>query len=373
MSCFCTNVYNFSTRRLIVCKPMQKQFFFIVIFSCLLSSCNLRDNTNISTFDKVIEVKCEQSDTELLINMGWIGCVDTFLVMTHIAQKDFCSVYSIPSGMKKIYAYGSLGNGPGEFLQPMITYAHENTFGLNDINTQTLAVMSLNDSKDGMVIKELSRNRVPYKRKKGELNPADYNFVKLDDRHFVSLLCGKDGSFFSLLDSNLQPLQRFGNSPIEGELSMQSSRMNLKGCLSAYEGNMVFTPNKLPYLAKYHLENDVMIKDWSFYFDKSFYECKNSDLLFSKERSFGQVLDLAMDDKYIYVLYLDQLLSDYDFKDPHKSMANKILIFDYKGLPIAKLLLDKRIYRIALCTKLHKIIGLGNMPEPTLVSFDNIP
>ena len=160
--------------------------------------------------------------------------------------------------------------------------------------------MSLNDSKDGMVIKELSRNRVPYKRKKGELNPADYNFVKLDDRHFVSLLCGKDGSFFSLLDSNLQPLQRFGNSPIEGELSMQSSRMNLKGCLSAYEGNMVFTPNKLPYLAKYHLENDVMIKDWSFYFDKSFYECKNSDLLFSKERSFGQVLDLAMDDKYIY-------------------------------------------------------------------------
>lgn len=116
---------------------------------------------------------------------------------------------------EKIYAYGSLGNGPGEFLQPMITYAHENTFGLNDINTQTLAVMSLNDSKDGVVVKELSRNRVPYKRKKGELNPADYNFVKLDDKHFVSLLCGKDGSFFSLLDSNLQPLQRFGNSPIE--------------------------------------------------------------------------------------------------------------------------------------------------------------
>ena len=116
-----------------------------------------------------------------------------------------------------------------------------------------------------------------------------------------------------------------------------------------------------------------MIKEWSFYYDKSFYECKNSYHLFSKERSFGQVLDLAMDDKYIYVLYLDQLLSDYDFKDPHKSMANKILIFDYKGLPIAKLLLDKRIYRIALCTKLHKIIGLGNMPEPTLVSFDNIP
>ncbi|WP_294627620.1 BF3164 family lipoprotein [uncultured Bacteroides sp.] len=349
----------------------MKQIIFIVFFSVLLSSCNLNGNKNTITF-KTMDVKCEQLDTELLINIGWIGCIDTFLIMTHITQKDFCNVYSIPSGMKKIYTYGSLGNGPGEFLQPMLTYTYKKTFGLNDINTQTLAVMSLNDNENGVVIKESSRNRVPYKRKKGELNPADYNFVKLDDKHFVSLLCGKDGSFFSLLDSNLQPLLRFGESPIEEEVSVQSSRLNLKGCLSAYDGNMVFATNKLPYLAKYHLENNVMLKDWSFYFDQSFYKCKNKDLLFSKERSFGQVLDLAMDSKYIYVLYLDQLLSEYDFKDTNKSMANKILIFNYDGKPVAKMNLDKRIYRIALYPKMNKIIGLGNMPEPTLILLDNI-
>ncbi len=53
----------------------------------------------------------------------------------------------------------------------------------------------------------------------------------------------------------------------------------------------------------------TMVKDWNFYFDRSFYECKDYNLLFSKARSFGQVLDLAMDDQYIYILYLDQLLS----------------------------------------------------------------
>ena len=146
--------------------------------------------------------------------------------------------------------------------------------------------------------------------------------------------------------------------------------MNLKGYLSAHDGHMVFAPSKLPYLAKYHLENGTMVKDWNFYFVRSFYECKDYNLLFSKARSFGQVLDLAMDDQYIYILYLDQLLSEYDYNDPQKSMANKVLVFNYSGVPIAKLILDKRIYQMALCTKLHKIIGLGNLPEPAFVSFD---
>ena len=44
-----------------------------------------------------------------------------------------------------------------------------------------------------------------------------------------------------------------------------------------------------------------------------------------------------MDDKYIYVLYLDQLLSDYDFKDPHKSMANKSLCCHVNDLQLTYL------------------------------------
>ena len=351
---------------------MQKIYFLILFFLSLLSSCRKDSRIDFLPFDREIEVECSQFDTELLIRMGWIGCIDTFLVMTHIDQPEFCHVYAIPSGMKKVAAFGTLGNGPGEFLQPMLTYTHANTFGLNDINVQTLAVMSLEIDDEDVSVKELFRKRVPYKRSKGELNPADYNIVSLDEKHYVSLLCGRSGNFFSLLDANLQPLQRFGDSPVDGELSVQSSRLNLKGCLSACDGNMVFAPTKLPYLAKYHLENDVMVKDWDLYFDESFYECKNGNLLFSKENSFGQVLDLAMDDRYIYILYLDQLLSEYDYNDSQKSMANRILVFDHDGLPIAKLMLDKRIYRMAICAKLDKMIGLGNMPEPALVSFDLI-
>ncbi len=62
--------------------------------------------------------------------------------------------------------------------------------------------MSLKGNGNAIEIEELSRKKTPYKRVQGELNPADYNFVRLDEQHFVSLLCGKDGSFFSLLDES---------------------------------------------------------------------------------------------------------------------------------------------------------------------------
>lgn len=52
--------------------------------------------------------------------------------------------------------------------------------------------------------------------------------------------------------------------------------MNLKGYLSAHDGHMVFAPSKLPYLAKYHLENGTMVKDWNFYFDRSINEACGS-------------------------------------------------------------------------------------------------
>ena len=127
---------------------MQKTTSIIFILLCFLSSCSFESKTEFPAFDKEIRVDGEQSDTELLINMGWIDCVDTFLVMTHV-----------PSGMKKIHTWGSLGNGPGEFLQPIITYAHENTFGLNDVNIQMLAVMSLKGNGNAIEIEELSRKK----------------------------------------------------------------------------------------------------------------------------------------------------------------------------------------------------------------------
>ena len=282
-------------------------------------------------------------------------------------HENFCKIYSIPEGMKEIGNYGRIGNGPGEFLQPFYTYTNENRFGLNEINKQELAIMELTSNAK---IKEIKRMRAPYKPKHGELNLPDYHFIELDDSHFVSLLCDSKNGFFTLFDNNLNPITRFGESPIEEELPPYTSRTRLKGQIAAKNGTMVFATSYLPYLACYQLQSGTMQKQWDFFFDKTFYSVQNGDLLFSKEKSFGQILSLCMDEQYIYVLYLDQLLSEYDYSQPDKCSSNKILIFDYKGNDVAKLTLDCRIEKMAISRQLKKIFGLGQLPEPMLVEFD---
>ena len=70
------------------------------------------------------------------------------------------------------------------------------------------------------------------------------------------------------------------------------------------------------------------------------------------------------------MLYLDQLVSAYDGKDPDKSHANKVLVFDHKGNAVTELNLGCRIYQMALSSDKTKFYGIANLPEPVIVEFD---
>ena len=144
----------------------------------------------------------------------------------------------------------------------------------------------------------------------------------------------------------------------------------LNGKIVACNGMMAFATSRLPYLACYQLQANKMYKQWSFFYDETYYQVRNDDLLYSKEKSFGKMCDLAMDSQYIYVLYLDQLLSEYVYGDPEKSFANKVLVFDHKGNPVAELNLGCRIIQMTLSSDKTKIYGLAQLPEPQIVEFD---
>ena len=343
-----------------------------IVLYCVIGGCGSdTKDSELMKFDKEYSLQHKAYDTELMIQSAYMQTMDSLLLLSSYNSDTVCSLYSIPQGMKMVCQYGVLGNGPGEFLQPLLTYSYQNTFGINEINKQELAILEVNaDPKGNLFITEQKRLKAPYKRKKGELVLPDAFITRLDDSHYISRICGGENNFFSLLDSNLQPIERFGESPIKEELPPIVSRNRLQGNMIAHEGVMCFASNKLPYLASYRLESGKMRKLWSFYYRKPYYYVRNGDLLFDKEKSFGQVLDLDMDGQYIYLLYLDQLLSEYNYAKTDKSLANKILVFDYEGNPVAILNLDCRLQEMALSKDSRKLYGIAQIPEPTIVEFD---
>lgn len=340
-------------------------FILVIAFA----SCTNTYRSNIS-FNEEYTLKHQLYDTELMISIGRIKVVDTLLICISLQQMPFCKVYSIPSGMKEVGSYGSIGNGPQEFLQPLLTYSYDNTFGLNELNKNELAIIELNNEDGQLFIEEQKRLKGTYEQRKEEIPLRDYHYLRLDSAHYISLLRGGEGRFFSLLDSALMPIRRFGESPIPEELPVMASYSALNGCIAANNGVMAFATTQLPYLACYRMQSGEMYKQWSFFYDQPHYGVRNEELLFDKEKSFGKVLNLEMDDRYIYVLYLDQLLSEYDYNKIEKSCANKVLVFDHEGNAVAKLHLDCRIYEMTVSGDRTKLFGIAPLPDPALVAFD---
>lgn len=309
------------------------------------------------------------SKRELFIPNGRMAMTDSFLVIASFQQPDICKLYALYDHLKE-FNYGKIGNGPFEFIQPLLTYGSGNTFGLNEVNQQQLAIIEFDGNTSKPSFREIKRMKAPYQRKKGELIPFSYYFVKLDNSHFVSLLGAKNGSFFTLNDSTLSPICEFGESPISDELLVLSARNRLNGRIVACDGIMCYATISLPYLACYERRGDKMAKKWSFYYAEAGYGVRNGDLLFDKDKSVGPMLDVKMDARYIYVLYMDQLYSEYDAYDAEKSCSNKILVFNHEGGMAATLYLDCRIKEMAVCSENLKLYGIAQQPDMSLVTFD---
>lgn len=236
----------------------------------LLASCTSTDKKDVGvTFKKSYNLEHKAYDTELLISRGRIAVINIFLIVISSEQESFGKVYSIPNNMKEVYSFGRKGNGPGEFIQPLLTYSHDNTFGLNELNKQELAIMQLTNSNGNISIDEQTRLKAPYNLRKGEIVPPDRHFIKLDETHYVSIVLADDGRFFSLLDSTLSHINQFGESPIAEKLPELTYMNRLQGKIAANDGSMVFATSNLPYLASYKLKNDEMQKQWGLYYDCS--------------------------------------------------------------------------------------------------------
>lgn len=341
-----------------------------IITVVILVSCNFVNHRDgLEKSGKIYNLKVNNRQ-ELLIGSGRMAMADSFLIIVSSRPNGICKIYSVYDNNKEICTYGKTGNGPGEFIQPLLTYARNNEFGLNEINKQELAVLSINETNEGEVtVYEKKRLKAPHQRKKGEWTPADYFITKLDSLHYVSLVGVEEGRFFTLSDSTLLPIDSFGELPVKEDLSSIAARNRLSGRIATYNGRMVFGTTKLPYLASYRICNEKMEKMWSLYYAETGYGVKNGDLLFDKDKARGPLLDLKMDSKYIYVLYLDQLLSDYNYYNTEKSTSNKILVFDYDGNNIACFNLDCRIQEMAVLTQGKKMYGLTQHPDFSLVEF----
>lgn len=346
----------------------------ILLFFIIFTSCTLRNESkDVLEEKKEYLAKCSTLGTELYCYAHDLNLIDNLILVT--SHRDtICRVFSIEDNFALVTSYGRIGQGPGEFIQPLKTHHHNNEFALNDVNKDQLSILAIDTNLDEIRIKELKQLKVNKQSAgKKEMYRHEIYISRLDDAHYVSLCRDANGRFFSLRDSALRLCSFFGASPI-GEIHDKDSGIGVSGRLfgklaTNNSGSMCFAAFNLPYLSCYTLKNDTMHQRCSFYFDTTAFDIRNSNLLFSKEKAKGRTLDLKMDDTYIYILYSNRLLSEESESLIETSMANNIRIFDYDGNAVASIKLDNYISSFDISRSKQKLFAIAYMPEQTLTEF----
>lgn len=276
----------------------MKKILVLFMLVVLFTACGSTEKKNAPEV-VVYELK-HKFHKELFLKAPDLNVMGDYLIVGGSFQRDsIYRFYSIDRGMEEVAAYGGIGNGPGEFIQPKLTYTDGNMFAINDINHNILAVVAVHENDGKIKIEEVKRLKGVYKPKKNELVLRDILYMKIGEFHYVSSLEAGEGCFFNLLDSVLLPIESFGESPIKEKVDSYTSRNRLQGSKEVYGNTLFFGTTNLPYLASYTLRDGKMEKDWSIYYDTPHYVISNGDVKFIREHSKGPLLGLQADDKYI--------------------------------------------------------------------------
>lgn len=349
---------------------MARIYLFLLFALVLVTGCTSSDIVNGNDGFKAEYNLKYKKHCEVFMKQPQLQLANSLLVVVSFGNSDeVCQFYSVGNNVKRIGTYGRIGNGPGEFLQPLLTFADGKCFGINDVNLSSLAILEIRKDKDTVYVDELKRLKAPYKPSKESFVPKDVRFVKLGEKNFVSSLNAGNGCFFTLFDDSLQPIARFGDAPVKDELSSYVMRSRLSGKTASNQNSFFYATIDLPYLASYSLRDGDMVKDWEIFYKTPYYGISGGDIKYIKEKSTGPMKDIKVDDRYIYILYLDQLLSEYDYAVTEKSCANKVFVFNHKGEKVACLNLDCRLSSIAIDSKNQKMYGVAEIPDVSLVEF----
>lgn len=344
----------------------------IYIFILILIACNGKHRgANISVENGPI-LKHEPCESTLYSFASSIDILDSFILIS--SYKDtVIRLYSIDS-FNPIYSYGTIGQGPFEFLQPLYTYCNGAEIGINDVNKNELIKLKISGDSSLVSITESERISLQSKSNiKGRFKLREMAITRLDSSSYITLHRGLDNDFFCLYDKNMSYLSSFGLSPVKVKSDKPLPRVcaRLGGVLATNgKGSFCYAAYGFPYLSCYTYNKGEISVNCESFFEDTHYEIINDDLLFDKDRTKGRCLDVKMDDKYIYVLYSDALLREYSNSDIETSMSNLIIKFDYSGNVISKYSLDCYVSNFVICNKNQILYAIGYFPEQTIVKFN---
>lgn len=327
----------------------MKLCFYGFCVSVILYSCSEKEKNSLNDERFPINNKLLASDFSLpddsIGNPMAMLVVDTLLILDDQSKGYLYKVINLKT--ERIIAHlGSVGKGPGEFLQPTLFElipGRKPVLGIYDRRTWAYSEMHLDSALE-------NRSYLP-KVRFGKFHTNYSSVSKLKDNVFVGT--GIFNNRYAIANDSGRIVSYAMEYPYKGEFK----RATAADIAFAFQGQIKVKPDGKKFVLTIFNSPNAEIVSFNngklsklvdlYYGAPSFVPESGNGVIsvnFKAENAWG-FIDVSVSDKFIYLLYSGRTRKEY-----RSSFwaSNTVLVYDWDGNPIAKYALDRDVKAIAV-------------------------
>lgn len=309
----------------------MKDIYIILLCPFLFACHSVEKSYNLcGEFNETINVNGKLFVDSIVTNYpSAIECDDSNLIIFS-EGKDFINVYDVKNG-KKLGSAGAKGRSTGEVISACFSgfCKKDSLISIYDATTKKINYYVYSEC-DTAVVKYTDSKINEY---------SDHAFSRLhcmDNGYKIGYSIFDSQDLLVLFDKEFKFITKFGDFPLK-------DIEKFKGTIPAYiasNGNYIaYATIDFGYIALYKISNNGnIVKEWDKYMTSPIYDfnTKNGKVTYNDGNLDG-FMNIKMTNKYIYCIYSGKT---YDEMIPSKENIthNEILVFDYKGTPIKKII-----------------------------------
>lgn len=342
---------------------MKNNILYAALLLVLAYSCS--DKKEGDVFDKEIKITHTMHNPDL--NIGFSvnpQIIDSMVFLsTDRVNEGCCKLYSM-SNCQEIASFISIGRGHNEFYCPipMVGNEKDNQVSIYDMNGYKVVTYSIYRTNSDVSITPIRSQQINGGLR--DMYPY-YTMARYNDSITVGV-CNKDyGEMLGLLDSNLNVVKYFGDTPINEGFQLN---FRFHGYVQARKNKLIYVPIDYQYIACYTINGMEPQKLWEDNYIKNDYSVSQGVLTFAEDAK-GRLTGVSLGEKYIYLYVTDIKKSDVNPFSGKSIYPNMVYIYDYDGKHIAKLSMDIRILNGCVSEDERTLYGIAYNPEPGLVTF----
>ena len=330
-------------------------FFFLALFS--LYACSSAEEKSISYRIEDLPLDSVPSEIwfpELMANnTSYMTSMNSLLCLVPPNSESLAYFIDEKTG-KEIGFFGHVGQGP-EDMDQLPQYVGKSKDGdtliLHDFNARNFRAYTVIPKDSTVSFRQAFKKKVVDPKVDGS-SSGFQAMCRLDNGCYVCVSYLANDTFYTLLDSELNTVAKYGHFPLK-EFGDDAKALKIlysfQGTLASHKNTAFYAATRFGYISRYDLSNPVEPKLlWEHTYSDIDYRVSNNGVKFQEKNVYG-FSRIIVNDKYIFGTFSGiPNRKMFKEKSTYAVFPETLVVLNHDGVPLGRFKLKSKSHSLAL-------------------------